>query len=181
MLGLDVCEFGGQVLELLWLTMCYKGLMADKKDVRIEEEEDDRNLNYIAPVQKSLDEIRQLDKDDESLVKYKQTLLGMETMPADPAVANVQMTRLTLLCDEAPEPITMDLTDHRLMTLPPRHPELISSFFALEIIQCIAFVLSALLPDYDFPFRFILALKKLQFCCRFQSLLVLNGLNIDCI
>ncbi|KAK9534671.1 hypothetical protein VZT92_007101 [Zoarces viviparus] len=110
MLGLDVCEFGGQVLELLWLTMCYKGLMADKKDVRIEEEEDDRNLNYIAPVQKSLDEIRQLDKDDESLVKYKQTLLGTETMPADPAVANVQVTRLTLLCDEAPEPITMDLT-----------------------------------------------------------------------
>lgn len=25
MLGLDVCEFGGQVLELLWLTMCYRG------------------------------------------------------------------------------------------------------------------------------------------------------------
>lgn len=25
MLGLDVCEFGGQMLELLWLTMCYRG------------------------------------------------------------------------------------------------------------------------------------------------------------
>ncbi|XP_054464090.1 rho GDP-dissociation inhibitor 3 [Anoplopoma fimbria] len=110
MLGLDVCEFGGQVLELLWLTMCYRGLLADKKDVRIEDEEDDRNLNYIAPVQKTLEEIRQLDKEDESLVKYKQTLLGTETKPADPAVTNVQVTRLTLLCDEAPEPITMDLT-----------------------------------------------------------------------
>ncbi|XP_031176809.2 rho GDP-dissociation inhibitor 3 isoform X1 [Sander lucioperca] len=111
MLGLDVCEFGGQVLEMLWLTMCYRGLMADKQDWPIEEEEDDRNLNYIAPVQKTLEEIRQLDKDDESLVKYKQTLLGRETLPSDPTACNVQVTRLTLLCNEAPEPITMDLTD----------------------------------------------------------------------
>ncbi|XP_049924293.1 rho GDP-dissociation inhibitor 3 isoform X1 [Epinephelus moara] len=110
MLGLDVCEFGGQVLELLWLTMCYRGLMADKKDLYIEEEEDDRNLNYVAPVQKTLDEIQQLDKDDESLVKYKQTLLGTTPMLADPNVPNIQVTRLTLLCDTAPEPITMDLT-----------------------------------------------------------------------
>ncbi|KAF3846679.1 hypothetical protein F7725_003757 [Dissostichus mawsoni] len=91
MLGLDVCEFGGQVLELLWLTMCYRGILADKKDLYIEEEEDDRNLGYTAPVQKSLEEIQALDKDDESL--------------------NVQVTRLTLLCDEAPRPLTMDLTE----------------------------------------------------------------------
>ena len=25
MLGTDVCEFGGQFLELLWLTVCYRG------------------------------------------------------------------------------------------------------------------------------------------------------------
>lgn len=25
MLGLDVCEFGGQFLELLWITVCYRG------------------------------------------------------------------------------------------------------------------------------------------------------------
>ncbi|KAJ4931933.1 hypothetical protein JOQ06_010369 [Pogonophryne albipinna] len=142
MLGLDVCEFGGQVLELLWLTMCYrvvineamrshktdpqqkvmsslggelKGLprqpyfdpdwvwcvcsisehciLADKKDLYIEEEEDDRNLGYTAPVQKSLEEIQALDKDDEN-----------------PSVQNVQVTKLTLLCDEAPRPLTMDLT-----------------------------------------------------------------------
>ncbi|XP_037333010.2 rho GDP-dissociation inhibitor 3 [Pungitius pungitius] len=112
MLGLDVCEFGGQVLELLWLTVCYRGLLADKKDLHVEDEEDERNLNYVAPLQKSLEEIRQLDKDDQSLVKYKRTLLGTETMPAaDPAVARVQVTRLTLLCDQAPEPITMDLTE----------------------------------------------------------------------
>uniref|UniRef100_A0A8C2XEG8 Rho GDP dissociation inhibitor (GDI) gamma n=1 Tax=Cyclopterus lumpus TaxID=8103 RepID=A0A8C2XEG8_CYCLU len=64
-------------------------LLADKKDLRIEEEEDDRNLNYIAPVQKSLEEIRQLDKNDESLVKYKQTLLGRETRPAVDKVSHM--------------------------------------------------------------------------------------------
>ncbi|KAI3359303.1 hypothetical protein L3Q82_002819 [Scortum barcoo] len=110
MLGLDVCEFGGQVLELLWLTMCYRGLMADKKDLPIEEEEDERNLNYKPPVQKSLEEIQELDKDDESLVKYKQTLLGPGPMTTDTSAAVVQVTTLTLLCDEAPEPIVMDLT-----------------------------------------------------------------------
>lgn len=53
--------------------------MADKKDLPIEEEEDERNLNYNPPAQKSLEEIQKLDEDDESLVKYKQTLLG--TLP----------------------------------------------------------------------------------------------------
>ncbi|XP_051243104.1 rho GDP-dissociation inhibitor 3 [Dicentrarchus labrax] len=110
MLGLDVCEFGGQVLELLWLTMCYRGLMADKTELPIEEEEDERNLNYNPPAQKSLEEIQELDKDDESLVKYKQTLLGLLPTTADLSVPNVQVTKLTLLCDEAPGPITLDLT-----------------------------------------------------------------------
>ncbi|XP_018528412.1 rho GDP-dissociation inhibitor 3 [Lates calcarifer] len=110
MLGVDACEFGGQVLELLWLTMCYGGLMADKKDLPIEDEEDERNLNYNPPAQKSLQEIQELDKDDESLVKYKQTLLGTGPVTADPSGPNVCVTRLTLLCDEAPGPLTMDLT-----------------------------------------------------------------------
>ncbi|XP_069005782.1 rho GDP-dissociation inhibitor 3 [Embiotoca jacksoni] len=110
MLGLDVCEFGGQVLELLWLTMCYRGLLADKNDLPIEEEEDERNLNYNPPAHKSLQEIQELDKDDESLVKYKQTLLGPEAVVADLSGPNVRVTRLTLLCEDAPEPITMDLT-----------------------------------------------------------------------
>ncbi|KAM8724874.1 rho GDP-dissociation inhibitor 3 [Acanthopagrus latus] len=111
MLGVDVCEFGGQVLELLWLTMCYRGLMADKKDLPIEEEEDERNLNYNPPAQKSLEEIQKMDEDDESLVKYKQTLLGTVPITTDLSGSNVQVTRLTLLCDEAPAPLTMDLTD----------------------------------------------------------------------
>ncbi|XP_047214353.1 rho GDP-dissociation inhibitor 1-like [Girardinichthys multiradiatus] len=110
MLGLDVCEFGGQVLELLWLTMCYRGLLADKTNLAIEEEDDDRNLNYTPPAQKSLQEIQEMDKDDESLVKYKQTLLGPEAMSADPSEPNVRVTRLILLCDDTSEPIAMDLT-----------------------------------------------------------------------
>lgn len=54
--------------------------MADNKDLPIGEEEDERNLNYNPPAQKSLQEIQDLDKDDESLVKYKQTLLGTAPM-----------------------------------------------------------------------------------------------------
>ncbi|XP_054616433.1 rho GDP-dissociation inhibitor 3 isoform X1 [Dunckerocampus dactyliophorus] len=110
MLGLDVCEFGGQVLELLWLTMCYRGFMLDKKDLALEEEEDERNLNYNPPAQKSLQEIQDLDKDDDSLVKYKQTLLGTKPMVAGVSGPNVQVTKLTLLCNEAPGPIAIDLT-----------------------------------------------------------------------
>lgn len=52
--------------------------MADKEStaVPVTEEEDERDLNYQPPAQKSLQEIQELDKDDESLNKYKQTLLG---------------------------------------------------------------------------------------------------------
>ncbi|KAM9394150.1 rho GDP-dissociation inhibitor 3 [Pholidichthys leucotaenia] len=110
MLGLDVCEFGGQVLDLLWLTVCYGGLIADKNNLPIEEEEDEQNLNYNPPAKKSLQEIEELDKDDDSLVKYKQTLLGPKSLMADVSGPNVTVTRLTLLCDDAPEPIIMDLT-----------------------------------------------------------------------
>lgn len=110
MLGLDVCEFGGQVLELLWLTVCYRGLMADNNDFAIEEDEDEKKLNYIPPAQKSLMEIQEMDKEDESLVKYKNTLLGLVPVTADISVPNVQVTRMTLLCDEAPQPVTVDLT-----------------------------------------------------------------------
>ncbi|XP_037545454.1 rho GDP-dissociation inhibitor 3 [Nematolebias whitei] len=110
MLGLDVCEFGGQVLELLWLTMCYRGLLTDKIDLPIEEEDNERKLNYNPPAQKSLQEIQEMDKDDESLVKYKQTLLGPDALNADLSGPNVTVTRLILLCEDVPDPITMDLT-----------------------------------------------------------------------
>ncbi|XP_075371273.1 rho GDP-dissociation inhibitor 3 isoform X1 [Mycteria americana] len=79
MLGLDVCEAGGQLLELLWLALCYRDIMADKEGVTLslEEEEDaDVALAYRTPEKKSLREIQELDPGDESLRKYKQALLG---------------------------------------------------------------------------------------------------------
>lgn len=56
--------------------------MADNNDFSIEEDEDEKKLNYHHPAQKSLTEILELDKEDESLVRYKKTLLGMEPVTA---------------------------------------------------------------------------------------------------
>lgn len=44
----------------------------------LEEDDDelDGKLNYKPPPQKSLQELQEMDKDDESLIKYKKTLLG---------------------------------------------------------------------------------------------------------
>lgn len=39
-------------------------------------EECEGHVNYKPPAQKSLQEIQELDKDDESLRKYKEALLG---------------------------------------------------------------------------------------------------------
>ncbi|XP_067551871.1 rho GDP-dissociation inhibitor 2 isoform X3 [Pseudorca crassidens] len=75
-----------------------------------EDEELDGKLNYKPPPQKSLKELQEMDKDDESLAKYKKTLLGDGPVVADPTAPNVTVTRLTLVCESAPGPITMDLT-----------------------------------------------------------------------
>lgn len=40
------------------------------------DEEPEETPGYKAPAQKTLDEIQKLDADDESLVRYKQLLLG---------------------------------------------------------------------------------------------------------
>uniref|UniRef100_A0A4X2L9Q8 Rho GDP dissociation inhibitor gamma n=1 Tax=Vombatus ursinus TaxID=29139 RepID=A0A4X2L9Q8_VOMUR len=86
--------------------------MADKEGIRAAHEEDldEVDLNYKAPEKKTLQEIQQLDQDDESLTKYKQALLGPIPEAVDPSLPNVQVTRLTLVCEQAPGPITMDLT-----------------------------------------------------------------------
>ncbi|KAG8545305.1 hypothetical protein GDO81_021098 [Engystomops pustulosus] len=112
MSGVDVCEFGGQLLELMWLTVCYRDIMADKDCIKPVEDDlvDETDLNYKAPEKKSLQEIQELDKDDESLIKYKQALLGKPPAAVDPNAPNVQVTQMSLMCDEAPGPITMDLT-----------------------------------------------------------------------
>ncbi|NXU57332.1 GDIR3 inhibitor, partial [Turnix velox] len=88
-------------------------IMADKEGVTLslEEEEDaDVALAYKTPAKKSLREIQELDPGDESLRKYKQALLGAIPATLDPSVPNVQVTRLTLMCEQAPGPVTMDLT-----------------------------------------------------------------------
>ncbi|XP_067162265.1 rho GDP-dissociation inhibitor 3 [Apteryx mantelli] len=112
MLGLDVCEAGGQLLELLWLALCYRDIMADKEGVTLslEEEDADVALAYRTPEKKSLQEIQQLDPGDESLRKYKQALLGAIPVAVDARVPNVQVMRLTLVCEQAPGPMIMDLT-----------------------------------------------------------------------
>ncbi|KAG9343740.1 hypothetical protein JZ751_013121 [Albula glossodonta] len=73
------------------------------------ENESSETVNYRPPAQKSLQEIQELDKDDESLQKYKEALLGNPTVVADPNAPNVQVTRLTLVCETAPNPLTLDL------------------------------------------------------------------------
>ncbi|XP_021413947.1 rho GDP-dissociation inhibitor 1 isoform X1 [Oncorhynchus mykiss] len=73
-------------------------------------EEAEGGVNYKPPAQKSLQEIQELDKDDESLRKYKEALLGnAAAATVDPNAPNVQVTRLTLMCDTAPLPLTLDL------------------------------------------------------------------------
>ncbi|KAG9350381.1 hypothetical protein JZ751_026740 [Albula glossodonta] len=73
------------------------------------ENEEKESVNYRAPAQKTLQEIQELDKDDESLRKYKEALLGSSPATVDPNAPNVQVTRLTLVCDSAPNPLTLDL------------------------------------------------------------------------
>ncbi|TSK87547.1 Rho GDP-dissociation inhibitor 1 [Bagarius yarrelli] len=74
------------------------------------ENEESESVNYKPPAQKSLQEIQDLDKDDESLRKYKEALLGSADATAvEPGAPNVQVTRLTLMCDTAPAPLTLDL------------------------------------------------------------------------
>ncbi|KAM4021922.1 rho GDP-dissociation inhibitor 2 [Anomaloglossus baeobatrachus] len=87
--------------------------MSEQEAVARDQEDDDDldgKLNYKPPPQKSLQEIQELDKDDESLEKYKKSLLGDGPVLTDPSAPNVTVTRLTLVCEAAPGPITMDLT-----------------------------------------------------------------------
>jgi len=75
------------------------------------ENEESEPVNYKPPAQKTLQEIQELDKEDESLRKYKEVLLGGAPAPTevDPSAPNVQVTRLTLMCETAPNPLTLDL------------------------------------------------------------------------
>ncbi|XP_037111395.1 rho GDP-dissociation inhibitor 1 [Syngnathus acus] len=72
-------------------------------------EETDATVNYRPPAPKSLQEIQELDKNDESLRKYKEALLGSTSVSADPGAPNIQVTRMTLVCDAAPNNLVLDL------------------------------------------------------------------------
>uniref|UniRef100_A0A452H8H5 Rho GDP-dissociation inhibitor 1 n=1 Tax=Gopherus agassizii TaxID=38772 RepID=A0A452H8H5_9SAUR len=78
--------------------------------IAAENEEDEHSVNYKPPAQKSIQEIQELDKDDESLRKYKEALLGSVSVAADPSTPNVVVTKLTLVCATAPGPLELDLT-----------------------------------------------------------------------
>ncbi|KAF7247258.1 Rho GDP-dissociation inhibitor 1 [Varanus komodoensis] len=78
--------------------------------IAAENEEDEHSVNYKPPAQKSIQEIQELDKDDESLRKYKEALLGNVAIAADPTTPNVVVTKLTLVCATAPGPLELDLT-----------------------------------------------------------------------
>ncbi|KAM9769810.1 rho GDP-dissociation inhibitor 1-like isoform 2-T2 [Menidia menidia] len=73
------------------------------------ENEEPEPVNYRPPAQKSVREIQELDKDDESLRKYKEALLGPGVAEADPTGPNVQVTRMSLMCEAAPNPLVLDL------------------------------------------------------------------------
>lgn len=84
--------------------------MADKNEIKpIEDAEDETDLNYKAPEKKSLQEIQEMDKEDESLQKYKQALLGSLPAAVDPNAPNVKVLSMELMCTEAPAPIKMEL------------------------------------------------------------------------
>lgn len=111
-------------------------LLTDKEGRQLPPDEalDEAVPEYRAPGRKSLQELQQLDPEDESLAKYKQALLGplppvvgthglglwggaraggtvvTSGVSSDESLPNVQVTRLTLMSEQAPGPITMDLT-----------------------------------------------------------------------
>ncbi|CAL9693774.1 unnamed protein product [Knipowitschia caucasica] len=76
-----------------------------------QDNEEEKSLNYKAPAQKTLKEIQELDKEDESLRKYKEALLGCSNpeVVEDPNVKNVQVTKMTLVCTSASKPLVLDL------------------------------------------------------------------------
>ncbi|ELK12236.1 Rho GDP-dissociation inhibitor 1, partial [Pteropus alecto] len=94
-----------------------RGSMAEQEptaeqlaQIAADNEEDEHSVGYRPPAQKSIQEIQELDKDDESLRKYKEALLGRVAVAADPNVPNVVVTRLTLVCSTAPGPLELDLS-----------------------------------------------------------------------
>ncbi|XP_074638275.1 rho GDP-dissociation inhibitor 1-like [Acropora palmata] len=86
-------------------------IMADPNEqaAPVEDDEPEETPGYKAPAQKTLDEIQQLDADDESLVRYKQMLLGGATAGADDGGVNVSVDKMSIVIDGRKD-IDLDLT-----------------------------------------------------------------------
>jgi len=63
---------------------------------------------YMAPAKKSVEEIAELDKDDEALVKYKQALLG-DAVGNSGGPLKVSVLKMTFM-SEGRDPIELDLS-----------------------------------------------------------------------
>lgn len=77
----------------VWQTQL-RGSMAEQEptaeqlaQIAADNEEDEHSVGYRPPAQKSIQEIQELDKDDESLRKYKEALLGRVAVAAGEWVA----------------------------------------------------------------------------------------------
>ncbi|XP_042360698.1 rho GDP-dissociation inhibitor 1-like [Plectropomus leopardus] len=76
-----------------------------------DDDESTTNPNYKPPAQKSLQEIQQLDQEDEKPAQVQGGAAGQEVkVVSDPNAPNIQVTRMTLVCDQAETPLVLDLT-----------------------------------------------------------------------
>lgn len=97
--------------------------------IAAENEEDEHSVNYKPPAQKSIQEIQELDKDDESLRKYKEALLGRVAVSAGRWVG-IRMS---------PDPVTTPFP----VVLPP--------FRELKNLRNGALTLDSYSPDPNVP------------------------------
>ncbi|KAG5853708.1 hypothetical protein ANANG_G00029000 [Anguilla anguilla] len=72
------------------------------------ENEEEEKVNYRPPAQKSLQEIQELDKNDESLRKYKEALLGAAPVAAGNAAVGQKEPRRPERGGDAPDPAVRD-------------------------------------------------------------------------
>jgi len=89
--------------------------MADETIIAPTEVHDEEDVNYKAPPEKSLQEIIATDQEDESLKKYKETLLGQATKDVvivEPSNPNrVIVKSLALIVADRPD-VVLDLSDN---------------------------------------------------------------------
>lgn len=83
-----------------------------ENDPKVEGDEEDtlETPGYKPPAQKTLEEIQNADADDESLVRYKQQLLGSLPAATDDADPRNVVVEKMIFCSEGRDDIELDLT-----------------------------------------------------------------------